>query len=664
MITILHYLVFRYDKYRTRLYILVGLLMALTINSPATAVDVKVDGISGALKDNVEVIPALLALQLNSSISPFRLQAIRDQIQTQAADALKPFGYYQANIQVDLQQGVSEDDWTIEINIDQGQAVKIDQLDLQLSGPGREQPELQQWYNNWPLKIGQILNQLDYAKAKKDLERLGKRYGYLDAGYTLSEIRIDPETSKAFITLHFDTRDRAVFGQILYTSDNLQQTTLDRLPQFKPGDPYLAEDVEALRSALAASGYFNAVDIIEQTNRETSPPTINLQVQAKPKKPNTYTAGLGLGTDTGPRFQAGWDRHQLNRRGDSLSLGLGVQAVDQESFFNADYLRPRGNSAGDFYFASLNLQRLDDDFEFEDTVTGADIFEEIDGERISQLVSIGIIHQNSLDFGVFNDWFLEQRYFLSFLNEDFNTASNSLEPLQNQLIDANPGLNPLLNTTQQALTAGTSFDVLKVQGAGFTTHGTRAHLRVLGSLSGVASDVSFAQAYFGINQQWLLSDRSKLLLSAEVGYTEASTTELDVALDDEVLSFSLTSLPERYRFQAGGDRSIRGFGFESLSNNRNGSNHLITASAEYEYRIGSNWSLAGFIDTGNAFNNFNQPELRTAIGIGARFYTLVGPVRLDFANALGENDNSFRLHLTIGSPIFSFGSRPFLGGPN
>lgn len=639
---------------------------------PVQALEIRVDGVDSDLRKNVEAIPSLLALQLGDQLSPLRLQRVKDEILAEAADALKPFGYYQPEITIDLmapgsQQSDSSDEWQVRINISPGKPVTVSQLDVQLHGPGRQQPQLLEWQSDWPLTNGEILDQVIYEEKKNLLPRLARRLGYVDAQYTNSEIRLDATTGEADISLHFQTGERAVFGQITYSGTEIDASTLARMPAFKTGDNYKTADVDALRSALAGSNYFSTVDISENIVRDTSPPVIDLQVDVTPSLPNTYTVGTGFGTDTGPRLQAGWARNRLNRRGDSLSVGFGVQATDQEFFLRSDYMRPRGNNPGDFYFASLNLQRLDDDFEFEDTDSGEDVFPELDGERLSQLATVGIINQTRLTDrflgGLLTGWLLERRYFLSFLNEDFETTTN-LGPVQTAVLADNGGLDPLISLQQQALTAGTSFDLLNVSGTGFDIHGTRAHLRILGSLEGAGSDLSFLQAYFGINQQWRFGTRSKLLLSGELGYTEADVTNLDLMLGDTDLNFSLTELPERYRFQAGGDRSVRGFGFESLSNNRNGSNHLLTASAEYEYLVGDNWSLAAFVDTGNAFNDFKDPDLNTAIGIGARFYTIVGPIRLDFATALNETGSDFRIHITIGSPLFTFGSRPFLGGPN
>ena len=110
-------------------------------------------------------------------------------------------------------------------------------------------------------------------------------------------------------------------------------------------------------------------------------------------------------------------------------------------------------------------------------------------------------------------------------------------------------------------------------------------------------------------------------------------------------------MPNFYRFKAGGSHSVRGYGFESLSNNDIGSNHIVTASAEIEMKILENWSAAAFVDIGNAFNKWSDSNLKTGIGVGIRWYSIAGPIRIDVAQARDFADKPWRIHFTIGVPL-------------
>ena len=118
-----------------------------------------------------------------------------------------------------------------------------------------------------------------------------------------------------------------------------------------------------------------------------------------------------------------------------------------------------------------------------------------------------------------------------------------------------------------------------------------------------------------------------------------------------MIELSVTELPSAYRFKAGGSQSVLGYGFENLSNNNVGSNNIITASAELELLFRENWSAAIFFYVGNAFNYWDTTTLKKGAGAGIRWYSIAGPIRLDFARAINEPDQPWRIHFTIGSPL-------------
>ena len=114
-------------------------------------------------------------------------------------------------------------------------------------------------------------------------------------------------------------------------------------------------------------------------------------------------------------------------------------------------------------------------------------------------------------------------------------------------------------------------------------------------------------------------------------------------------------LPASVRFFAGGDNSIRGYAYQSLGPKDDqgdvvGGRNLLVGSVELERRLLDKWGVALFADSGNAFDRAHV-DPRTGIGIGIRWRSPVGPVRLDIAHPLNDSKDTFRIHFSMGPEL-------------
>ena len=174
----------------------------------------------------------------------------------------------------------------------------------------------------------------------------------------------------------------------------------------------------------------------------------------------------------------------------------------------------------------------------------------------------------------------------------------------------------------------------------FPRSGVSGNLSLRGGVEGAGSDTSFGQVH--LNARWFLSPTtdSRLLLRGEMGHTFTN---------------ELVGMPPSLRFFAGGDRSIRGYAWREvgpriLDDFAVGAKNVVTASVEYEHYLkGGPWGAAVFVDTGSAFDS--KPDLHTGIGIGARWRSPVGPMRIDVAHGLNDPDSSFQIYLNIGADL-------------
>lgn len=117
----------------------------------------------------------------------------------------------------------------------------------------------------------------------------------------------------------------------------------------------------------------------------------------------------------------------------------------------------------------------------------------------------------------------------------------------------------------------------------------------------------------------------------------------------------LEDLPASLRFFAGGDQSVRGFGYETLGpaneeGEVTGGRQLLVGSAEVDYGVTDKWRVAAFLDAGNAFDDFHEP-LRKSVGVGVRRITPIGPVRIDLAHPFSGSSSAVRVHITLGPDL-------------
>ena len=100
---------------------------------------------------------------------------------------------------------------------------------------------------------------------------------------------------------------------------------------------------------------------------------------------------------------------------------------------------------------------------------------------------------------------------------------------------------------------------------------------------------------------------------------------------------------------------IRGYGYETIGpvddqGEVTGGSHLTVLSPEADYLILKNCGIAAFVDTGSAFNG-TDIDLQTGIGIGVRWYSPLGPIRVDVAHPLDDPDTDYRFHITLGTDL-------------
>jgi translocation and assembly module TamA len=202
----------------------------------------------------------------------------------------------------------------------------------------------------------------------------------------------------------------------------------------------------------------------------------------------------------------------------------------------------------------------------------------------------------------------------------------------------------LESTTNKLLVPGIAIASVPKNFLGEAQFSRDLYAELIGSHSALGSDANFLRLLVQSEHTFDLSLKWHLQLRGEVGASLVS---------------DFSELPGIYRFFAGGDRSVRGFAYNSLSPEelvtdsdgttslkKTGGRYLVVGSTEIVRDLPWNLAVATFFDFGNAFNDAHTP-LEYAAGVGVRYRLPGVSVGIDVAKPLSVPNGKLRLHLNI-----------------
>ena len=569
------------------LHFLLGVL--LLVDTAAAAVRIELQGVDGALRDNILALLTLQRERAKEDLSERQIHRYFRRAPDEIREALEPFGYY--DVQIDSELRAEQGDWLAQFRISPGEPVRFARIDVQLSGAGEGDPALRKAVADIALQPGEPAQHARYENLKSRLQKLALEQGYLDAVYREQVLRIDVEARRADVILHLDTGPQFRFGEISFDYAGLDEDLVRRYLPFAAGDGYSNRRLVDLQRALEDSGYFEQVDVRPMRDQARDQ-RVPVHVGLEPRKRHEYRAGVGFGTDTGARVLLGWEHRRINRRGHRMDAEIRVSEIYQSliSRYSIPLADPRSDRL-EFTAAVLDEQS--------DTVD-------------SSLYKLGV--GRSVARG---RW--REALTLNYQREDFQVG--------------------LTDETTALLIPGISYALVRADNRLIAERGHSLQFDLRGAAELLLSDMSFVQTEIKAKLIRSVGANGRWIARAEGGTTWTDTFE---------------QLPATLRYFAGGDQSVRGYDFEELgprdaSGEVIGGKHLIFGSLEYEHRVRGNWGVALFVDTGNAFNSTHQ-GLETGAGVGLRWRSPIGMVRVDLASAVSR-DKSLRLHFTLGPDL-------------
>lgn len=554
-------------------------------------IQVEVKGVEGKALENVMAYLSIAHQKEELPLTEEQIRQLHGKAPGEIKTALEVYGYYRAQVQAKLQKRPGE--WLARYRIEPGPRMKVARVDLKITGEGAEDPAFQKLRRDFPVRENAPLNQAHYEQGKDALQHLATERGYFQAKFAQRELRINLKTYSATAVLHFATGPRYRFGSVAFTDTVLRPRLLARYVPFEEGAPYQASGLIELQTALIDSGYFAGVEV-EPRPQHAVDYKVPILIRLEPQKRHRYSVGVGYGTNTGPRINLEWENRYINRRGHRFSLALRASKIDQS--FDASYVIPIRDPRTDQF-------RIASSFGRQSTLTSK--------SRIALLGAQRVITRA-------DGW--RETLFLDYRWEDFDIGGES--------------------GTARLLIPGATWFRSEADNFIYPHRGRRISLKLQGAAEPLLANNSFAQLTLRGKIIRSLGRRSRLLVRGDAGVTWVS---------------DFSKLPPSIRYFAGGDHSIRGYGFYSLGARNDkgkviGGKNLLVGSVEYEYRFLDKWAIAAFYDAGNAFNGFSL-DVKQGVGVGLRWISPVGPIRVDFALALSKPGTPFRFHVYVGPDL-------------
>lgn len=511
-------------------------------------------------------------------------------------------GYYDAAINTRIDRQEAEAPLNAIINVVPGPRYNFSQIRID-AGPTIPENLIEA---NFPLKVGEpiVAQRVQGAEAGIALKLPEEGYPFAEIGQR--DILLDGATGEGEYTLPVKVGPRARFGEVTTTGElAFGADHVAKLARFRRGDLYDSRKVDDLRQALVATGLFSNVAAEARQAGEIADDGsefVTMMVTQQAGPPRTLAGSVGYGTGEGFRLQGSWTHRNLFPPEGALIVG-GVAGTKEQRFG----VTMRRSNAG----------RRDRSFELvgEALRSNYDAFEALTG-RIGFRVSYDStpLWQKKLTYAYGAQLIATQEDDYDFTSgtrvKDFYTILGLTGQLgmdrTDDLLDPTKGFRLSTLVQPEGSLAGS-----------FTPY---ARTQIDGS------------AYYPVMDNLVLAGRIRVA---------------------SILGAARETLAPSRRFYGGGGGSVRGFGYQQLGpkdpdGDPIGGRSLNEVAVEARYRFG-NFGVVGFVDAGQVYRS-SQPDfsnMRLGAGLGGRFYTNFGPMRLDVATPIGRKAGESRVSVYV-----------------
>jgi translocation and assembly module TamA len=516
------------------------------------------------------------------------------------AELLRSQGYYDAIVEPRIESG---NPLTVVLAAEPGQQYVFQSVELPgLEAAGSEGAALR---SSFAVKAGDPVIADEVIAGGVALKVALGEQGFALAKIGEQIIEVDHTTHRASLSLPVEPGPLASFGRIRVSGrPPFSAAHVGRIARFRPGEPFKRSDVDDLRRALIATGLVAAAEV--QVVPAADGRTVDLAVHLEPAPMRTIAGELGYGTGEGVRAEVSWQhRNFFNPEGALTLRGI---AGTQEQLAAVQFRRNNFTKRDQV----LNLQ------------ASASHTDRNAYEAKTLLLAGNIERQSNIIW--------QKKWTYSFGAELIGTRERGAFDIS--------GVKDMRDFFIAALPASLGYDstdsLLDPTG-GF---------RLTGRLS---PEISRSAGNFGYGRLQLDASTYRTL---RTGVIAAGRVRLGTIIGADAFSIAPTR-----RFYAGGGGSVRGYGYQQLGprdldGDPTGGRSLAEFALEARVRLnafGGNFGLVPFFD-GGSLTNRTAPSLNEwqfGAGIGVRYYSSFGPIRVDVGTPLNRRSGDGRIAVTV-----------------
>ncbi len=566
------------------------------------------DALDTALKDTSQ----LVSLREKGPVGPFALVSRARQDVDRFKAALSGFGYYKSavNLTIDgkpieaedlpdqLDRAPADPPVPVEVSFDPGPLFHLGRVVIQGDAPPAARQQM-------GLAPGAPAVAADVLAAQQRLLAAIRESGHPLAKVDLPPVSLRPAENLLDVTFVVATGPHADIGAIRITGlQTVNEDFVRRRLLLHSGEQFSPAKLQAAREDLAGIGVFSVVRL-EPADHLDPDGTIPILIDVTERRLHSVDVTAAYSTDLGINLGAGWHHRNLFGNAEQLNVTGGIQL---------------GGNAVHKPGYNLGVQFIKPDFLARDQTLE---------------ISLRAVKQ-SLD--AYDQRALLQKIELTRKLSEHWTVAVGLTGEQEEI--EQEGITNRYNLVGVPLTV--KYD--DTNSLLDPTTGYRATLLLTPTQSFGASSATFVIAQLAGSAYFDLSDsgRSVVALRGLVG---------------KAYGASQFSLPPDQRFYAGGSGTVRGFRYQSVGpqfpdGKPTGGTAVSAGSIEFRQRILDKYGVAAFVDAGQVTAN-GAPftaDWRVGVGVGARYYTSFGPIRLDIAVPVNRepHGDAFELYIGIG----------------